>query len=204
MKNDESLDPISSNINNPNFYPFLSGENVSLKPMSMDEAPELLKWFNEPRMHKYLKPRFPRTPKKVKMWVESVMPSEGFPTDIFFTIFFNKNQKAIGACGLNEINWIFRNAELFVTIGDKSYWGKGLAAEANKLLMKYAFFDLNLHKIYVLIFSENIQSLRAAEKSYFVKEAVLKEQVYTDNKFQDLIMLSCFKRDFIKKDKESN
>jgi RimJ/RimL family protein N-acetyltransferase len=74
-----------------------------------------------------------------------------------------KSKKFIGTIGLHEINWISRLAEMGILIGAQDEWGKGYASEAEKMILHYGFFFLNLRKIVVTIYKENKGSLIAAE-----------------------------------------
>lgn len=180
-----------------NFIPFLSNKRVSLKPIISEDISMLMKWFNDPLIRKYLKPRMPRLPQRFKNMIESQEQTR-YPSDINFIIYENESMKPIGICGLLSIWWEYKQAELYISIGEKDYWGQGLAVVANTLLLDYAFSELNFHKIYVMIFEKNIQSIKAAIKTGFQKEAILKDQVFLDFEYQDLIFLSIFQENFIK------
>ena len=104
----------------------------------------------------------------------------------------------IGIVGLMEVAWVNRNAEIYVSLGEKEFWGQRLSEEANKLLLDYAFYDLNLHKIYALIFEGNSNSIKTAQRTGFKEEAILKDQVLLDGQPHNLVMLSIFKADFKK------
>jgi len=174
---------------------FLKTERVTLKTLGMEDIPFIEKWFNNPEIRKFLKPRFPRTPEKIKTWVEA--NSEPLPTRLNFLIIHNEKNQPIGACGLIDINWNYRHAEIYISIGETEYWGQSLAIDANKLILDYAFKELNLHKVYALIFAENERSLKAAVKTGFKQEGIMKEQIFNDGRFQDLVMLSLFQQDYL-------
>ena len=115
-------------------------------------------------------------------------------------IYHKQEKRPIGSVGLDSINWVSRNANLFAIIGEPEHWGKGIAGEACALVIKYGFTELNLHKIHAGIFSPNNRSLRAAEKLGFEKEAILKEEIYIDGKYHDNHRFSLLKRDWKMKD----
>jgi RimJ/RimL family protein N-acetyltransferase len=197
----EQNPPSDSNSNASNFLPvskpaFLKTDRVTLKILGMEDIPFIEKWFNDPAIRKYLKPRFPRTPQKIKTWVDA--NSEPLPVRLNFLIVHNADNQPIGACGLIDINWNYRHAEIYISIGETQYWGQNLAVDANKLILDYAFKELNLHKVYALIFAENERSQKAAIKTGFKPEAVIKDQVFNDGKYQDLVMLSLFQEDYLK------
>jgi RimJ/RimL family protein N-acetyltransferase len=181
----------------PLMGPFLESERLWLKPMHEEDIPLLVKWLNEPRTHRFLKPRFPRTVERMRKLVNGVA-DHPYPENIGFIIMHKATNKPIGIVGLLEIAWVNRNAEIYVSLGEKEFWGQRLSEEANTLLLEYAFNDLNLHKIYALIFEGNSNSIKTAQRTGFKEEAILKDQVILDGKPHNLVMLSYFKADFHK------
>lgn len=65
------------------------------------------------------------------------------------------NEKSIGIVGFKNLDWVNRNSELFIYIGDEEYWGKGYGTQALELIIKFAFNNLNLHMLYLEVFSYN-------------------------------------------------
>ena len=81
----------------------------------------------------------------------------------------------IGACGLKNIAG--DQAELWLYIGDKEYWGKGLGEKIMLLLEKEAV-SLNVRKIYLKVLKENKAAIGLYEKLNYI-----------DTKFNDDYLL---------------
>ncbi|MHA2088862.1 MAG: GNAT family N-acetyltransferase [Promethearchaeota archaeon] len=120
---------------------------------------------------------------------------------IDFMIYHKQAKHPIGYLGLKNLSWLHRNAEIWWTIGERDYWGMGIVVEAAKLVHKYAFTELNLHKIYAIILSPNTRSLRAAEKIGFTEEGVFKEVVYIDNHYVASHAVALLKREWLREHK---
>jgi RimJ/RimL family protein N-acetyltransferase len=54
----------------------------------------------------------------------------------------------IGNISIQRIDWINRSAEFAIVIGEKEYWGKGIAEEAARVLFYHAFHKMNLWRIW--------------------------------------------------------
>src|SRR5690625_2590149 len=65
----------------------------------------------------------------------------------------------IGIISLIQIDYKNRNAECIIDIGEKEYWGKGYGSEGMKLLLDYAFLEMNLHRISLRVFSFNARAI---------------------------------------------
>jgi RimJ/RimL family protein N-acetyltransferase len=52
--------------------------------------------------------------------------------------------------------------EAGIAIGRKDYWGKGYGTDALRVLVKHAFENLRLRKVYLTVFGSNVRG----QKSY--------------------------------------
>ena len=68
-------------------------------------------------------------------------------------------------------------------------------------MLKYAFTELNLHKVRASVFTPNKRSLRAAEKLGLNKEAVVKDEIYVDGEYHDIHKWGLTKEEWLKKNK---
>ena len=180
-------------------FPFIEGETIDLVAGNSKWANLSCKWRNDPKVRHYARNIWPQTLEEVKKRFEP-LPDKQMRDSIKFTIYHKQSKRPIGRIGFSRINWVSRNANIFAKIGEPEYWGKGIAGEASKLLINYGFTELNLHKIYSGVFTPNKRSLRAAEKLGFVKEGVLKEEMYVDGQYHDIHKFALFKRDWEMKD----
>jgi ribosomal-protein-alanine N-acetyltransferase len=78
-------------------------------------------------------------------------------------IIHKDTQEFIGWCGLDHIDYRKINPVLFYLL-KASYWGKGLATEAARAVIDYAFSELDLARIDSTTAYENIASKRVMEK----------------------------------------
>jgi len=178
-------------------FPFIEGETIDLVAGNSKWADLYCKWNNDPKVRRYARDIWPHTIEDEKKLYEP-SPDRHTKESVIFTIYHKRDKRPIGFVGFGRINWVNRNANIFATIGEPEYWGKGIAVEANKLLIKYGFTELNFHKIYAGIFTPNKRSLRAAEKLGFKKEAIIKETMYVDGQYHDEHKFALFKRDWFK------
>lgn len=82
-----------------------------------------------------------------------------------WAVILKSEQKLIGDCGL-VIQEVDGAEELEVGYHfNKNYWGRGLAAEAARGCMEFAFTRLNRQRIISMIRPENLPSRRVAERN---------------------------------------
>lgn len=172
---------------------FLAGEKIYLREVREDDVnSEYYSWINDPEINQYLETRFlPRSKKDILNHVNKL---DANPNEIFFAICDIKNDKHIGNIKLGPINWYHRKGDISLLIGNREYWGKGVATEAIKLVIKFGFDTLNLHKLNAGYYEQNIGSARAFEKCGFVVEGRFKDDVFLDGKYWDSIRVGLVKK----------
>ena len=99
----------------------------------------------------------------------------------------------IGTVGLSQIDHINQKAEYGILIGEIQNRGKGYAKEGSKAIINYGFNELNLIKIYLKVFLDNMSAINLYKKLGFVKEGVLVKDIYKNGKFKDVLIMSIFR-----------
>ncbi|KMK77517.1 GNAT family N-acetyltransferase [Alkalihalobacillus pseudalcaliphilus] len=112
-------------------------------------------------------------------------------------IMIDKETKVnIGIVSLINIDYKNQNAECIIDIGEKEYWGQGYGAEGLGLLLDYAFFELNLHRISLKVYSFNEKAIRLYERIGFQKEGVSRESLFRNNHWHDIIHMGVLKEEY--------
>jgi RimJ/RimL family protein N-acetyltransferase len=104
--------------------------------------------------------------------------------------------KHIGNIYLRQINWISRNAELRIFIGDPDERSKGYGKSAIRQLLEYAFKDMGLKKIHLGVLTDNPAALKSYERIGFKVEGKLLRHVFKQGQWKDVILLGIFAEDF--------
>jgi RimJ/RimL family protein N-acetyltransferase len=103
----------------------------------------------------------------------------------------------IGCTFLNNIDLINRSARGGTFIGERSQRGKGLGFEARMLILKHAFFDWGLERVWAHIHVSNHASIKMHEKCGYIVEGVLRSASFKHGRFEDCVTLAVLKKDFI-------
>lgn len=106
-----------------------------------------------------------------------------------YFLIYNKDQTALKG-GIN-INNICRGAAQFASLG---YWlaekdqGRGYMHEAMTAILKYAFQDLNLHRIHAATLAYNQRSINLLERCCFKREGFAEKYMQINGIWQDHIL----------------
>lgn len=106
--------------------------------------------------------------------------------------------EVIGLIQLFLVDYIHRKAE-FAIIIDPLQQGKGYALKATNLSTEYAFKTLNLNKLYLYVDAVNEKAIHVYKKAGFTQEAVLKDEFFINGEYHDIVYMSCFQKDYLKK-----
>ena len=105
----------------------------------------------------------------------------------------NGTGSIIGTCGFAEIDRENLRAEIGGELSP-DYWGKNIALEAVKEVIKFGLQEMNLHSIEAKVQAGNVGAVFLLEKLGFVKEGHLREHNYHNGKFSDLLIYSRIKQ----------
>lgn len=89
-------------------------------------------------------------------------------------------EEAIGMISIHDVNTLHRHGELGFWLS-KKHWGKGYAAEAAQIVIKYAFKELGLLRIQSYTSIENTACIRVLEKLGMQREGVLRKYMYINS-----------------------
>lgn len=100
----------------------------------------------------------------------------------------------IGTVSLYQIELAHRRAELGFALG-RAHWGQGLASEAVRLAIRFAFETLRLARLEADVDPRNTPSLSLLERLGFAREGYLRERYHVNGETQDSVLLGLLRRD---------
>lgn len=173
----------------------LRGKNIILRPLRKDDITKTNIWRNDLELIRMTQGyRLPKTLEMDEDWFNRVL-GDTTSGNAYFGIDVIENSEFIGLIQLNNIDYISRTAVWGIIIGDPNNRGKGYSVEASFLLFDYAFNTLNLRKILGYVIEGNKASLRMHERIGFNIEGCLRDHVYYDSKYHNVLVMSVFRKD---------
>lgn len=145
------------------------GPRVHLRPVRPDDLESIIRWTNDPELRELMEGEYPEEPGEGRRWYQRTLRDRRSRQFIIET----RDGLAIGDIALGEISWRAREAELRIRIGEKAYWNRGYGTEAVQLIVRHAFEDLGLERVYLRVFTFNLRAIRCYLKSGFRPEGRL-------------------------------
>jgi RimJ/RimL family protein N-acetyltransferase len=170
------------------------GKTVRLRPLSMDDLDNVMKWVNDPDVTRTLMTgRYPMTRETEREWLEAHVKIS--TTEVHYALETLAGEY-LGGVNLFRIWPVERHAELGIVIGNKAQWGKGYAKEAMQLMLRYGFEQLNLHVIYLHVYADHPRAIRLYEYVGFKHEGRLRDRVYREGKYHDFLAMSILRAEW--------
>jgi RimJ/RimL family protein N-acetyltransferase len=135
---------------------------------------------------------------QIKEWfkktIDNDLEKEPF---YFFGIRTLADDRLIGEVGLDGIQW--NNGDTFVgiSIGEKDDWSKGYGTDAMRLILRFAFAELNLRRVSLTVFEYNPRALRSYQKAGFKEEGRMREYLNRDGRRWDMIFMGILREEWL-------
>lgn len=178
--------------------PRLEGTAVRLRPADEADLPHLVRWLNDPdvRHWQHRSEGGPETPASQSARLKLIREH---PTDIFWHI-DAADGTPLGNVGLVALDRVHGRAELYVFIGEKTYWSGGYGTDAIRVVLRHAFGDLGLRRVHLVVDADNARAIRCYEKCGFVREGTLREHRLRHGEPIDMITMAALRDDVLMQD----
>lgn len=165
--------------------PKLKTERLVLRSFQMSDARDVQRYAGEEEVARIaLDIPYPFEDGVAEHWIS--MNRQGFEDGRIanFAITVKGQRGLVGAIGL-AIDRRHKRAELGYWVG-RPFWGKGYCTEAAREVLRFAFEDLGLNRVYAEHFTRNAASAKVAGKLGMRREGTLRQHVEHWGEFEDV------------------
>lgn len=174
----------------------LYGINVNLCVVRTDdEAIDLYtQWMNDENINMYIGKNSVISPRiEQEKWANRECSDD----DCRFCIVEKKSDKLIGTCSLS-IRPNARNASLGICIGDPACRNRGYGTEVVKLLIKFAFYEQNMHRVELFVNAENDRAIDCYKKAGFKIVGTMHDADYYHGHYCDVHVMEILEDEYNK------
>lgn len=130
--------------------------------------------------------------REIERWFDDHGPDR----NLWLTIVRMADDKPLGALTFSQVDPSAHSVWVGIGIGPEENWGKGYGTEAMQLAARFAFEQMNLHRINLNVFSFNPRALRSYEKVGFVHEGTIPEVLLRDGQRWDMHYMGLLRSDW--------
>jgi len=172
------------------------GQKIRLREYRKEDIPLRLIYINDSEIAENLTPDipYPITLHEEEKWFQSITAI----SDTYrFAIETFEDNKFIGGCSINDVDWKNGVATIGIFIGSKDHRSKGYGTDTMKVLMNFIFMQMNINKIRLSVYSYNEPAIKCYERCGFKIEGVLRQEIYKDGKHYDKIAMGLLKEEYL-------
>jgi RimJ/RimL family protein N-acetyltransferase len=163
-------------------------ESVYLRSLEFGDLERTYQWHNDPSIYQTMLGSFHYVSHSTEEeWLRTKQAYSA--QEINLAICLSGSSQHIGNIYLRQIDWISRNGEVGIFIGESEQHSKGFGQTAMHLLIHHAFQDLGLVRIYGYVFDDNKPTLRLNEKCGFKLEGKLRKHAFKNGEFKDVLVM---------------
>jgi RimJ/RimL family protein N-acetyltransferase len=172
---------------------YLCGRHIDLRPVENPDLNLIADWRNAPSIWRFFFNPLPIVRSQQKAWLTAL---RGDRSRLLLMIADRATRTAVGTIGMDHIDLRNQSAEIGnLLIGNPRYRRRGIAKEAAALLLDFAFSKLNLRRIYLHVFADNEPAIRLYRALGFREEGRLREAMFADGRFKDVLVMAVLRKD---------
>ena len=163
----------------------LHGESggVSLRLLELGDCSErYVAWLADPTVNEFLETRYAeQSLEAIRAFVASMLES---PHSYLFAI-LDPGGRHVGNIKIGPVVPRHLYADVSYFIGERDAWGKGYGTAAVRIVTRFGFDRLGLHRCQAGLYESNIGSQRVLEKAGYVLDGRLSKQLRIHDRWED-------------------
>jgi RimJ/RimL family protein N-acetyltransferase len=168
---------------------------VKLRELARDDIPIVNRWRQDRELVDGLGAPARYISEDVdQAWFDDYLRRRG--TDVRCAILVDGETEPVGLVSLTGVDPVHRRAEFHLLIGRRDLHGRGVGTEATRQMLRHAFEDLNLHRVFLSVLAHNVVAVRLYEKTGFVREGVAREAAYKNGRYNDMVQMAVLSQEF--------
>ncbi|MEO3788582.1 GNAT family protein [Nonomuraea sp. B10E15] len=166
----------------------LTGDRVRLRALEPADSEALWRWYHDPEVGRWMDASPPIS------LAQNMEKGANRPRNTFEQMVLGietlDGGRLIGYVALGDTDFVQGEATLqSIAIGDRDHQGGGYATDALRLICRYAFEEMGLHRVMLWVVADNTAAVRAYTRVGFVEEGRRRESFRTRGKRHDFLMM---------------
>jgi UDP-4-amino-4,6-dideoxy-N-acetyl-beta-L-altrosamine N-acetyltransferase len=164
---------------------------VRLRLITPDDSARVLAWRNSPQVSAYMYSDHQIGRDEHDRWFSAALAA----SDRRYWI-IEMDGEPVGLANLARIDPANRRCEWAYYLGEASTRGRGLGSQIEYIVLRHVFEALGLNKLWCEVLLDNEGVWKLHESFGFVREALYRQHVFKDGRFQDVVGLGMLSSDW--------
>lgn len=162
---------------------------LHLRPLTIEDAKDMFAYTSIPDNFRFLKRESHQSVEEDCAFIQNVLEGYRQHREFIWGITMRAEGGVIGTCRLFNLRLEEQSCEVSYMI-HPAHQGQGIASEAVGRLIRYAFEDLDVQKVFARCAAENIGSERVMQKCGMTKEETLFHCIKMKGTLWDFVLYS--------------
>jgi ribosomal-protein-alanine N-acetyltransferase len=153
----------------------LIGERVVVREFTMNDVDAMHAYLSDDEVFRYVSWEPPTLDETAEFVREAMEAARTAPRPAYLlAVTLRETGEVVGQVTLTMERYIPRIRQRTAELGymlRRDCWGRGIATEAARLLLDFAFGELDLHRVFAVVSDDHPASIRVLEKLGFRREA---------------------------------
>ena len=160
---------------------------ICLRKMTWEDTDLIVKWRNSEEVRRNFIYQALFTRESHENWIRTKVETGEVVQMMICDI---ATGTPLGSVYIRDIDRTHNKAEYGIFIGEASARGRGVGSKVAELMLKYCFEEEKLHRVYLRALAGNGGAIRSYEKAGFVREGYLKDDVYLNGEYCDIVWMA--------------
>ena len=175
----------------------LHTDRLILREFVSADWPAVLAYQSDPRYLQYYE-WTDRTPGDAQRFVQMFLEQQAEQPRRKFqlAVVLKGSGQLIGNCGIRKASADALEADIGYELSP-DHWGHGYATEAARVIVRFGFVELGVHRIWAWCIADNVASARMLERLGLKLEGRLRDKEYFKGRWWDTLMYGILKDEWL-------
>ncbi|RCV48297.1 GNAT family N-acetyltransferase [Marinitenerispora sediminis] len=173
--------------------PTLSGERVRLVPLTEEHAEALFEATRNDEIRRLTGTHRRWSREEVRQWCRERARQ---PDRVDLAIVDRPGNRFVGELSLMEVDAANESAAYRISLSGIEFTGQGLGKEATRLMLRYAFERIRLHRVWLEVFAFNMRAIATYRACGFTVEGRLRDALLWEGRRHDALLMAALEHDF--------
>lgn len=172
----------------------IKDESICLRKITSDDTESIVRWRNSDAVRSHFIDQRLFTKESHEGWLKNYVET-GKVVQLIICIPKEagaplEDYVPVGSVYVRDIDTTHNKGEYGIFIGEDWARGKGVGSRCAKLMVRYCFETLHLHRLFLRVYADNLQAIKSYEKAGFVQEAYLHDDVCVNGEYKDIVLMA--------------
>ena len=179
--------------------PLLQGDLVRLVAQDASSLAETYsRWSDNSEFSRLMDSNIarPHSVKDTRRGFEEFLEKDPSENLFFFTVHTLAEDRLIGDVDLGGVRWAHGDTFVGIGLGEPEFWGRGYGTDAMRIILRYAFEEMNLRRVTLNVFEYNPRAIRSYEKAGFRCEGRIRQGLLREGRRWDMIYMGILREEW--------